>query len=72
MTAPSSRSLASSRWYAPVRGHELVRRSDLFPDDPDHPRAGEAYYKLQLGPLMEMELPIFSLRWRRVTFIEMN
>jgi hypothetical protein len=60
----------SIRWYAAVRGHELVRRRDLFPDAPNHPRAGEAYYKLQLGPLMELELPIYSLRWRRVTFIE--
>ncbi|HET91167.1 MAG TPA: hypothetical protein ENN99_10585 [Chloroflexi bacterium] len=60
----------SVRWYAPVRGHELVRRRDLFPAEPDHPRASEPYYKLQLGPLVEMELPIYSLRWRRVTFIE--
>jgi hypothetical protein len=60
----------SIRWYGPVRGHELVRRRDLFPDEPYHPRADEAYYKLQLGPLMQLELPIHSLRWRRVTFIE--
>ena len=24
--------------YAPIRGHELVRRRDLFPDEGDHPR----------------------------------
>ena len=60
----------SIRWYAPVRGHELVRRRDLLPDEPGHPRADEAYYKLQLGPLMQLELPIYSLRWRRITFIE--
>jgi len=60
----------SIRWYGPVRGHELARRRDLFPEEPDHPRAGEAYYKLQLGPLMQLELPIHSLRWRRITFIE--
>jgi hypothetical protein len=60
----------SIRWYAPVRGHELVRRRDLLPDEHDHPRADEAYYKLQLGPLMQLELPIHSLRWRRITFIE--
>lgn len=60
----------SIRWYAPVRGHELVRRRDLFPDEPDHPRADNAYYKLQLGPLMQLELPVYSLRWRRITFIE--
>ncbi|MGD9101609.1 MAG: hypothetical protein PVF45_14100 [Anaerolineae bacterium] len=57
-------------WYAPVRGHEMVRRRDLLPDEPDHPRADEAYYKLQLGPLERLEPPIISLRWRRITFIE--
>ena len=60
----------SIRWYGPVRGHELARRRDLFPDAPAHPRADEAYYKLQLGPLIQLELPIYSLRWRRITFIE--
>nr|HID13365.1 hypothetical protein [Anaerolineae bacterium] len=60
----------SIRWYGPVRGHELARRRDLLPDEPDHPRADEAYYKLQLGPLIELERPILSLRWRRITFIE--
>jgi len=60
----------SIRWYGAVRGHELARRRDLFPDEPDHPRADEAYYKLQLGPLIELELPIYSLRWRRITFVE--
>jgi hypothetical protein len=60
----------SIRWYTPLRGHELVRRRDLLPGQPDHPRADEAYYKLQLGPLMQLEMPIYSLRWRRITFIE--
>ena len=60
----------SVRWYSAVRGHELARRRDLLPDQPDHPRAGEVYYKLQLGPLMQLERPIPSLRWRRITFIE--
>lgn len=60
----------SIRWYGPVRGHELVRRRDLLPGEPDHPRADEVYYKLQLGPLIQLERPIPSLRWRRITFIE--
>jgi hypothetical protein len=60
----------SVRWYGPVRGHELARRRDLFPGEADHPRADEVYYKLQLGPLIELERPIPSLRWRRVNFIE--
>jgi hypothetical protein len=57
-------------WYAPVRGHELVHRRDLFPDEAGHPRADETYYKIQIGPLIELEHPIPSLRWRRITFID--
>ena len=60
----------SIHWYGAIRGHELARRRDLFPEEPHHPRADEAYYKLQLGPLVELEFPIYSLRWRRITFIE--
>jgi hypothetical protein len=56
-------------YYARRLGHELVTRSELLPDEPAHPRAGEHYYKLQLGPLQKREPPIVSLRWRRVTFI---
>lgn len=56
-------------YYARRLGHELVTRRDLLPDEPDHPRAGERYYKLQLGPLQKREPPIASLRWRRISFI---
>jgi len=50
----------SIRWYAQVRGHELVTRRDLLPDEPDHPRAAQRYYKLQLGKLVELPHPIPS------------
>ena len=41
----------------------------ILPHEPDHPRADEWYYKVQLGELIKMERPIISLQWRRVTFI---
>jgi len=56
-------------YYARCLGHELARRRDLLPDEPDHPRADKIYYKLQLGPMIKREPPIPSRRWRRVTFI---
>jgi hypothetical protein len=56
-------------YYARRLGHELVTRQDLLPDEPEHPRAGRPYYKLQLGPLQQREPPIVSLRWRRISFI---
>ncbi len=56
-------------YYAQRLGHELVTRRDLLPDEPNHPRAGERYYMLQIGPLLERRPPILSRCWRRITFI---
>lgn len=56
-------------YYAEQLGNELVRRCDLFPEEPNHPRANDLYYKVSLGPLQELEHPIVSLRWRRITFM---
>jgi hypothetical protein len=56
-------------YYARLQGHELRTRRELLPDEADHPRAGEIYYQLQLGPLQRREPPIVSQRWRRITFI---
>jgi len=56
-------------WCAPVRGHELTTRADLFRSEPQHPRAHEEYYKLQLGPLQALPAPIAAGRWRRITFL---
>lgn len=56
-------------YYARRQGHELTTRTMLFPDQREHPRANDYYYKVQLGPLQKLERPIVSLRWRRVTFV---
>jgi hypothetical protein len=61
------------RWriesIAEVRGHELTTRAQLLRDEPDHPRAREEYYKIQLGPLQTLQRPILAGRWRRITFL---
>jgi hypothetical protein len=59
----------SIRYFAQVRGFELVRREELLRDELDHPRAKEPYFKLQLGPLEVLPKPIPSQRWRRFTFL---
>jgi hypothetical protein len=59
----------SVRTIAPVRGHELVRRRELLPDEAGHPRAGQRYLKLQLGPLVALPRPLVSPRWHRLTFL---
>ncbi len=68
-TRPFGDDAYSVRWYARVRGHELAARRELLPDEADHPHAEHVYYKVQLGPLLELPHPIPSRRWRRLTFI---
>ena len=53
---------------AMVRGVELTTRAELFRDEPDHPRASEEYYKLQLGGVESLPHPILADEWRRFTF----
>jgi hypothetical protein len=56
-------------YIAPVRGHELTTRAELLRDEPDHPRAREEYFKIQLGPLERIPKPIPAGKWRRMTFL---
>jgi len=56
-------------WIAPVLGHELTTRGELLRDEPLHPRAGEEYYKIQLGSLERLKVPILADKWKRLTFL---
>lgn len=56
-------------YVAPVLGHELVSRAELIRAEPDHPRAHEEYFKLQLGPLERLPKPILAHNWKRLTFL---
>lgn len=57
------------RWLAAVQGYRVLPRRALIPDEPDHPRAGDPYYKISIGPLRPLANPILSQRLRRITFI---
>jgi len=57
------------RWLAPVRSYGIATRRELIPDEPDHPRAGERYHRIDLGALEPLPRPIPSRRLRRITFI---
>jgi len=63
----------NERWMiqfaAEVRGHELTTRAEILRDAPDHPRANEEYYKIQIGPLIQLPKPIHAEQWRRITFL---
>ncbi len=56
-------------YIAPVRGHELTTRAELLKTEPDHPRAKEEYYKIQVGPLERLPQPVLAETWRRLTFL---
>jgi hypothetical protein len=56
-------------YVARVRGHELTTRGELLKDEPDHPRAKEEYFKIQLGGLEKLSRPIIADKWKRLTFL---
>lgn len=56
-------------YYAPILRYHLSTRRQLLPDEPDHPRAEESYFKLELGELMTLPTPIPAGRQTRITFI---
>ena len=57
------------QYVASVRGHELTSRAELLKDEPDHPHAHQLYYKIQVGPLIPLPVPVLAETWRRITFL---
>lgn len=57
------------QYIAPVRGHELTSRAELFHDELDHPHANQEYFKIQIGTLFKLPKPILAEKWRRITFL---
>ena len=55
-------------YYAEVAGVELTTRAELFRDEPDHPRAHEEYFRIQLRSLEMLPHPIRADEWKRFTF----
>lgn len=57
------------RYYAPILRYHLLTRADLLPDERDHPRAAEQYFKLEIGDLQNLDHPIPNHTHPRLTFI---
>lgn len=56
-------------YFARVRGVELLYRRDLLPDQPDHPRAEDAYYKVAIDSLQTKTPPVQNTSKRAIAFI---
>lgn len=57
------------RFYAPILRYHLLTRADLLPDERDHPRAADPYFKLEIGDLQSLDRPIPNQSQPRLTFI---
>ncbi|MBI3945746.1 MAG: DUF559 domain-containing protein [Armatimonadetes bacterium] len=55
--------------FARIVGTAKVSRRELLPEEPDHPRADEAYYKLSIDELRPLPNPVISRRRRFIVFI---
>lgn len=56
-------------YYARLQGVELLRRRDLLPQEADHQRAAELYYRIALGQIQGKTPPILNPGRRAVTFL---
>jgi len=55
-------------YYASIKGFSFHRRSELLPDEPNHPRSEDYYQKLNLGPLRATPSRIENRYGRRINF----
>ena len=66
-------SFSERKWRIVNRGCRIAwlapYRIDLLREEEDHPRAGEEYYKVQLGPMQPLPNPIAAGEWKRYTFL---
>lgn len=56
-------------FYAPVRRYRLLTRAELLPEQADHPRSAEYYFRIDIGPLQRLDRPVPAAKMRRITFI---
>lgn len=56
-------------YYASTQRYRLLTRRELLPDEADHPRADDFYFRIELGPLLRLDKPLPSASLRRITFI---
>ncbi len=68
-----TKAFADAKWavhfVTPIERIDRVLRRDLLPDEDDHPRASDPYFRLTIGPLERLERSVLSARQRRIVFI---
>ena len=56
------------RYYARVLNQQIAKRSDLLPDEPDHERAHDYYFRFGVGKIRKLSPAIRNIIPRRVSF----
>jgi hypothetical protein len=56
-------------YIAPTRRYCLVTRRALLPDEADHPRADDYYFRIEIGPPERLTCPVVATSYRRFAFI---
>lgn len=56
-------------YFAPTRRYQLLTRAEMLPQEEDHPRAQDYYFRIDVGPLERLARPVPAATMRRITFI---
>lgn len=52
----------------PIWNYQTIKRRDLLPDEPDHPRTHDYYFRVRVGKIKKLPRPIRNIIPRRVSF----
>ena len=56
------------RYYTRVLNWRVIKRGDLLPDEPSHPRARDYYLQVRVGKIKKLPRPIRNIIPRRISF----
>jgi len=56
------------RYYARVLNYRVIKRSDLLPDEQNHPGARDYYSQIRVGKIKKLPQPIRNIIPRRISF----
>ena len=59
----------SVRYFSEISDIVTADRKTLFPKEPSNSKQNKIYYQIKIKPLQVLQHPIYSRRWRRITFI---
>ncbi len=55
-------------YYARVLNQQTIKRSELLPDELNHPRARDYYFRLRVGRVKKLPRPVRNIIPRRISF----